>query len=108
MNGGEAAFAGFFGLLLAMIIGALLLGAFFLWLALKIVGCPEEKMSFGSVLVTAIINAFIPCCIIQWYIIKVRHTDSWGSAIAAWILSWVIPVIIAIGVLSVILGFAVL
>ncbi|MEX0568383.1 MAG: hypothetical protein Q6363_004380 [Candidatus Njordarchaeota archaeon] len=99
MNGGEGAvFAGFLGLLLAMIIGALLLGAFFLWLGLKIVGCPEEKMSFGSVIITAIINAFVPCCIIQWYLIKVRHTDSWGSAIVAWILSWVIPVAIMWGI----------
>ncbi len=86
------------GLLVALIIMPLILGAFFLWLALSIVGVPEEKRSFGSVLVTAIINAFIPCCIIQWYIIKIRHTDTWGNAIVAWILAWIIPFAIGLGI----------
>ncbi len=88
--------------LIALIIGSFILGAFFLWLALKIVATPEERSTFGSVLITALINALIPCCIIQWYIIKVRHTDYWGPAIAAWFLSWLIPFAIVLGVLAVV------
>jgi len=82
-----------------------LLGSFFLWLALKMIDVPEEKRSFGSVMITALLNglvsAFIPFigCIIAWWIIKARHTDTWGKAIAAWILSIVLPIIIGIGII---------
>ena len=100
---GELMGLGFAGLIIALIVIPLILGALFLWLALKLVGAPEEKMSFGSVLVTAIINALIPCCLIQWYIIKIRHTDSWGSAIAAWFLSWIIPFLIGLGIVFLLL-----
>jgi len=81
-----------------------IIGAFFLWLALKMIDIPEEKRGFGSVMITTLINGIlniIPIigCIIAWWVIKVRHTDSWGKAIAAWILSVIIPVLIAIGII---------
>ncbi len=81
-----------------------IVGAFFLWLALKMVDVPEEKRGFGSVMITTLINGIlnmIPIigCIIAWWVIKVRHTDTWGKAIAAWILSVIIPVLIAVGII---------
>ena len=91
-------------LLVLVFVLSLILGAFFLWLALKLLGVPPEKMTFGSIIVTtllcAIVEAFIPIigCILAWYFIKVRHTDSWGKAIAAWILQGLIPAAIAFGI----------
>lgn len=90
--------------LIGLFLGILIIGAFFLWLALKLLDIPPERMTFGSVIVTQLINAIvglIPCigCIIQWYIIKVRHTDSWGKAIVAWFLAALIPAAIILGIL---------
>lgn len=83
-----------------------IIGAFFLWLALKMIDIPEEKRGFGSVMITTLINAILSIipiigCIIAWWVIKVRHTDTWGKAIAAWILSIAIPVLIAFGIIFV-------
>lgn len=82
-----------------------IIGSFFLWLGLKLVDTPEEKMGFGSIMITALINAILSAIlliigwIISWWVIKVRHTDSWGKAIAAWILSIAIPMLIAFGIM---------
>jgi len=98
--------------LIALIfVMVLIVGAFFLWLALKLVGVPPERMTFGSVIVTQLINAIvglIPCigCILQWYFIKTRHTDTWGKAIVAWILAGLIPIAIALGIFIIIGGLA--
>jgi len=89
--------------LVGVFLGTLIIGAFFLWLALKLLDVPPERMTFGSVFVTQLINAIvglIPCigCILQWYFIKTRHTDTWGRAIVAWILAGLIPVAIVLGI----------
>ena len=89
--------------LVGLFLGILLIGAFFLWLALKLLDVPPERMGFGSVFVTQLINAIvglIPCigCILQWYFIKIRHTDTWGKAIVAWILAGLIPFAIILGI----------
>lgn len=87
-------------LMIILFLVAWLVGSFFLWLALKMIGIEEERMTFGSVMITSLLSAlvtsFIPLigCIIAWWIIKERHTDTWGKAIAAWILWLVIPLII--------------
>lgn len=101
---GEALFFGLsLTLIILFIIIGLLIGAFFLWLALRILGIPEEKTVFKDVFVTQIINVLVGLipiigCILQWYFIKTRHTDSWGSAIVAWILAILIPGAIAYGI----------
>ncbi len=88
-----------------------IIGSFFLWLALRMIDVPLEKRDFGSVMITTLINAILISaiwfigCIIAWWVIKVRHTDTWGKAIAAWILSIVIPILIAFGIL-IVLGLA--
>ncbi len=84
---------------ISFIIGWII-GSIFLLLGLKLAGTPEEKLGFGSVMITALlaslVESFIPIigCIIAWYIIKIRHTDSWGKAILAWLISIIIPAII--------------
>ena len=94
-------------LLGVVFILAWILGALFLWIALKLLKVPPERMGFGSVMITtllcALLESFIPCvgCIIAWYIIKVRHTDTWGAAIAAWFLQFIIPFVIAMGIIFV-------
>lgn len=91
---------GIIGLIILMIVLTLVIGAFFLWLALGLVGVPDEQRDFGKVFVTQILNAVIGsfCCILSWYFIKSRHDTSWGKAIAAWFLAWLIPFLIALGV----------
>lgn len=84
---------------LVFIIG-LVLGTIFLQLALNIVGVPEEERDFNQVFITQVLNTFIGsfCCIISWYFIKSRHDIGWGKAIVAWILSLLIPGLIAFGI----------
>jgi len=105
MDGEESIYALMFSplFLVGLFLGLLLIGAFFLWLALKILDVPPERMEFGAVFVTQLINAvvgLIPCigCILQWYFIKERHTDTWGKAIVAWILAGLIPMAIILGI----------
>ena len=82
-----------------LFIISLLIGSFF-WIGLKLVGTPESRMDFGSIIVTWLISsiliAFIPIlgCILAWYFIKIRHTDSWGMAIVAWFIAILIPIVI--------------
>jgi len=69
--------------LISLIVNALLLGVVLGW-------TKGENREFGDTIVTAIIMAivnYIPIigCIIQWYIIKTRHEQTWGGAIATWI-----------------------
>jgi len=82
-----------------------IVGAFFLWIGLKLVGTSEEKMEFFSIMITsliaAILMAFIPFigCILDWWVIKIRHTDEWGKAIVAWLLWLVIPLAISYAII---------
>ncbi len=95
-------------LLLAMGISFIIMwiiGSFFLYIGLGVAGVPDEKKEFMSVMITtllvSLVQSFIPIigCIIAWWIIKIRHTDSWGGAIVAWIIMIIIPVIIVIAIL---------
>ncbi len=82
-----------------------IIGSFFLYVGLGVAGVPDEKKEFMSVMITtllvSLVQSFIPIigCIIAWWIIKVRHTDSWGGAIVAWIIMIIIPVVIVIAIL---------
>ncbi len=82
-----------------------ILGTFFLYIGLGVAGVPDERKEFMSVMITtllvALVQSFIPIvgCIIAWWIIKVRHTDTWGGAIVAWIIMIIIPIIVVIGLL---------
>lgn len=87
---------------IGVIVAVLLLwflGALFLLIGL---GAVESKnRTFGSAMVTVLIGSllafFLPWFIgwiLYWYIIKVRHDTSWGGAIAAWLLAWIIPLAI--------------
>ncbi len=92
--------AGLITFMVALFIISLLIGSFFFWVGLKLVGTPESKMGFGGIIVTwlvsSILIAFIPIlgCILAWYFIKIRHTDSWGMAIVAWFIAILIPIVI--------------
>jgi hypothetical protein len=84
---------------------ALVLGALFLMLGLRVVN--GQNRGFGAVFVTVLIGvvlSLIPClgCILYWYIIKVRHQTGWGGAIGAWIIAGLIPILIVVGVVVVI------
>lgn len=103
-------FAGIEMLLVLLIVLGLVLGAVFLLLAMKLIG-GYQNTEFGSVFVTALINALVGwiCCIIAWYVIKIRHCpESWGKAILAWLLSGLLADLIAFGIYVAIFGFATL
>ena len=95
---------GIIGLLAIIFLVSWIVGSFFMYIGLGAAGVPAEERSFGSVMVTtllvALVQSFIPFigCIIAWWIIKVRHTDSWGGAIVAWIVAMIIPFIIALAI----------
>jgi len=84
---------------------ALVLGALFLMLGLRVVN--GQNRGFGAVFVTVLIGvilSLIPClgCILYWYIIKTRHQTGWGGAIGAWIIAGLIPILIVVAVVVVI------
>jgi hypothetical protein len=85
--------------LAVLIIVTWLLGALFLMVGLGAVGGKHREL--GSVMVTVLVGAvlgWIPClgCILYWYFIKTRHETSWGGAIAAWFIAWIIPLAIVL------------
>lgn len=94
------ALTGFMGFIILVVVITLIIGAFFLWISLGLVGVPDKKREFGSVIITQLLNAIIGsfCCILSWYFIKIRHDTSWGQAIAAWFLAGLIPLLIAFGI----------
>ena len=78
--------------LVSLIVNALLLGVVLGW-------TKGENREFGDTIVTAIIMAIVGLipiigCIIQWYIIKTRHEQTWGGAIATWIVLIIVYYII--------------
>jgi len=90
---------------------ALVLGALFLMLGLRVVN--GQNRGFGAVFWTVLIGvilSLIPClgCILYWYIIKTRHQTGWGGAIGAWLIAGLIPILIVVAVVLVIFLPAVL
>ena len=91
--------------LVSLIVNALLLGVVLGW-------TKGENREFGDTIVTAIIMAIVNIipiigCIISWYIIKTRHEQTWGGAIATWIVLIIVYyVILAVVVLA--LGLSIL
>ena len=91
--------------LISLIVNALLLGVVLGW-------TKGENREFGDTIVTAIIMAIVNIipvigCIISWYIIKTRHEQTWGGAIATWIVLIIVYyVILAVVVLA--LGLSIL
>ena len=80
--------------LAVLILVSWILGALFMMVGLGAVGGKHREI--GSVMITVLVGAllgWIPClgCILYWYFIKMRHETSWGGAIAAWIIAWIIP-----------------
>ena len=96
---------GLIGILVIAFLIGWIVGSFFLYIGLGVAGVPPEERGFGSVMITtllvSLVQSFIPLvgCIIAWWIIKIRHTDSWGGAIVAWIVAMIIPIIIVIGII---------
>jgi len=91
--------------LVSLIVNALLLGVVLGW-------TKGENREFGDTIVTAIIMAivnYIPIigCIIQWYIIKTRHEQTWGGAIATWIVL-IIVYYVLLAIILVVLGLSIL
>ncbi|NIQ06618.1 MAG: hypothetical protein GWO20_13085 [Candidatus Korarchaeota archaeon] len=91
----------------------LVLGAFFLWLGLKLIGVPKDQREGGRVFVTQIINtvivflftlvAFVSYIaligiVLSWVVIKYRHDTTWVQAVVAWFLAILIPTLIAIAI----------
>jgi len=91
--------------LISLIVNALLLGVVLGW-------TKGENREFGDTIITAIIMAIVNIipvigCIISWYIIKTRHEQTWGGAIATWIVLIIVYyVILAVVVLA--LGLSIL
>lgn len=79
------------------VIAGLLLGA-----ALGFVG--GKNRDLGSTFITAVLMALVsplPCinCILGLYFIKTRHNTSWFNAAIAWILTFIIALVIVILIL---------
>ncbi|MFO7837836.1 MAG: hypothetical protein R6V83_14425 [Candidatus Thorarchaeota archaeon] len=91
--------------LLAVI--SLVINAIFLGIALGFVN--GKNRDLGDTVVTAFFMAIvmiIPCigCILQWWIIKSRHKIGWGKAITAWIMTFIIEIVVFAVIAIVFLG----
>jgi len=91
--------------LVSLIVNALLLGVVLGW-------TKGENREFGDTIITAIIMAIVNIipvigCIISWYVIKTRHEQTWGGAIATWIVLIIVYYVILI-ILLLILGIGLL
>ena len=78
----------------SLIVNALLLGVALGW-------TKGENREFGDTIVTALIMAIVGIipligCIIGLYVIKTRHEQTWGGAVATWIVLTVIYFIVLI------------
>ncbi len=90
---------------IALIVNALLLGVVLGW-------TKGENREFGDTIVTALIMAIVNLipiigCIISWYIIKTRHEQTWGGAIATWIVL-IIVYYVLLAIILVALGLSIL
>ena len=85
-----------------LIINALLLGVVLGW-------TKGENREFGTTVITALIMAIVGIipvigCIIQWYVIKTRHEQTWGGAIATWIVLLIVTAVIIVAIVFLFLG----
>ena len=88
--------------IVGLIINALMLGVVLGW-------TKGENREFGTTVITALIMAIVGIipgigCIIQWYVIKTRHEQSWGGAISTWIVLIVVTVVIIVAIIFLFLG----
>ncbi len=84
-------------IIIVVIIVFLLVYGLFLGIALGFVN--GENRNIGTTFVTALgiaLLGWIPIlgCIISWYLIKTRHEVGWGGAIVAWLLTFIIAIIV--------------
>ena len=91
-------------IILVVIIVFLLVYGLFLGIALGFVN--GENRNIGTTFVTALgiaLLGWIPIlgCIISWYLIKTRHEVGWGGAIVAWLLTFIIAIIVIFVILLV-------
>jgi hypothetical protein len=85
--------------ILVVLLLLLVLGAIFFSVGISVAN--GKHRDFGDVFVTNLIGVifalFLPF-LIGWilylYIINVRHETGWGGAILAWLIAWIIPVVI--------------
>jgi hypothetical protein len=98
---------GVIGLVIVLVIViSLIIYAVFLGIALGLVNGKHRDL--GTTFVTALFMSllgWIPClgCILSLYFIKTRHSVGWGGAFVAYILTFVIAVIVIVAILF--LGF---
>ena len=59
MGPGPYNLAGLITFMVALFIISLLIGSFFFWVGLKLVGTPESKMGFGGIIVTWLISSIL-------------------------------------------------
>ncbi len=92
------------GLLLVvlMIVVYFVIAGLLLGVALGFIG--GKNRDLGSTFFTAILMALVsplPCinCILGLYFIKSRHNTGWGGAAIAWILTFIIALVIVILIL---------
>lgn len=105
-----ALFAGFASIILIVIVVFLVIYGLLLGVALGFVN--GRNRDLGSTFVTALIIAllgWIPIlgCIISWWAIKSRHDTGWGGAIVAWLLVFILAIILII-VITAVLGISLL
>jgi len=89
----------------SLIVNALLLGVVLGW-------TKGENREFGDTIITALIMAIVNLipiigCIISWYVIKTRHEQTWGGAIATWIVL-IIVYYVLLAIILVVLGLSIL
>ncbi|MBD3157458.1 MAG: hypothetical protein GF309_01595 [Candidatus Lokiarchaeota archaeon] len=83
--------------LVVLAVISLVINGIFLGIALGFVD--GKNRDLGDTFVTALFMAIvilIPCigCILQWWVIKSRHEIGWGKAITAWIMTFVIEIVV--------------
>ncbi|MFX0107478.1 MAG: hypothetical protein ACFE7R_04275 [Candidatus Hodarchaeota archaeon] len=94
--------------ILIVIVVFLALYGIFLGIALGFVN--GKNRDLGSTFITALgiaLLGWIPIlgCIISWYLIKTRHDVGWGGAIIAWLLVFIIAIVVIIS-LAIVFGLA--
>lgn len=93
--------------LVVLAVISLVINGIFLGIALGFVD--GKNRDLGDTFVTALFMAIvilIPCigCILQWWVIKSRHKIGWGKAITAWIMTFVIEIVVFAVVIILFLG----
>lgn len=87
------------GWVILAIVLLLVLNTAFLKVGLNAVHGKNKQ--FGDVMVTVIVGlilSIIPClgCILYWVVINSRHKTGFGNAILAWLIAFLVPILIIV------------